>query len=442
MRVSSTADYRAAFGRSDPPSPLDHAVDLFFAGGGTDAVVVRAASPGAEHVVPVRGPGGLGSILEGFSVLVLPGLTSSSSRAVERALARCAQERAVLLLDLPADADARSAALHADQVRGARHRVAAYHPWLVVGTSTASDGRTVGGTLVPPSGAVAGALASTGVEGGAATTSTDEELVLRGVDSLAGDLDADQAELLAAHAVNALRDLPDRRRVVRGGRLLGATTSAAPSSSFLAVRRLTDHVLESLEQGMAFVAGRRSDPGLADQVRRGAEDFLVGLWRSGALAGTGPQEAFFVRCDRSTTTAADEAAGCMVLRVGLATVRPSEFEVHDLVLETSTAAGAELLDAPAGLARATALARERRTVVRREALAPLVSGHLEESERRLRRVFDSAAHASTVLLLEDADALAVRTGDGRARHRAVDLARLLRRLSHETGVPVVLARGR
>jgi hypothetical protein len=129
----------------------------------------------------------------------------------------------------------------------------------------------------------------------------------------------------------------------------------------------------------------------------------------------------------------------LVLRLGMATTRPSEFEVHDLVLATSTASGPEVLDTPSAVARATALARERGTVVRREDLAPLVSGDLAETERRLSEVFDSAAYARTVLIFHEADALFGRTADGRGRHRATEVARILDRLSRDTGVPYVLA---
>lgn len=430
--VRDVEDYRSTFGPPGAASPLDVAVELFFANGGSDAVVVRTAGPGAEHVVPAGGAReskGLGALTDHFAVLVLPGLTSASGRAVEAALERCATERAVLLLDLPADSDARSAALRADQVRGRRDRVAVYHPWLVVGDD-----------VVPPSGAVAGVLASTAAARGVAETPAGDRAELQGIDGLAAELSTAEAELLSAHGVNALRSLPDRRRVVWGGRLLASAQGAPvePSARFLAVRRLTDHALESLERGMAFVGERRTDPGLADLVRRRAEDFLTGLWRGGALAGATPREAFFVRCDRTTTPQADLDAGRMVLRLGLATVRPAEFEIHDLVLVTSGGHGPEVLRTPVALARAADLARRHRTVVRREHLAPLVAGRPEEVERRLARVFDAAAHARTVLVLQEADALLGRT-DPAGRHRALEVARLLDRLSADSGVHYVLA---
>src|SRR5699024_9813426 len=156
-----------------------------------------------------------------------------------------------------------------------------------------------------------------------------------------------------------------------------------PAERYLSVRRLTDHVLTSLEDGMQFVAGRRPEPGVGDLVRRRAEDFLDGLWRRGALVGDRPERGYFARRDASTTTSEDLAAGRMVLLVGLAALKPGEFEVHRLVLDTAVASAPPVLPAQAALAAATRAAKERLTVVRRVDLRPLVSGDAVETERRL-----------------------------------------------------------
>ena len=55
------------------------------------------------------------------------------------------------------------------------------------------------------------------------------------------------------------------------------------------------------------------------------EDFLVRFWRDGALPGTRPEEAFFVRCDRTTMTQDDIDNGRLIILVGVAPIRPAEF---------------------------------------------------------------------------------------------------------------------
>jgi phage tail sheath protein FI len=62
-------------------------------------------------------------------------------------------------------------------------------------------------------------------------------------------------------------------------------------------------------------------------VRRAVEDFLQSQWRAGALVGSRPNEAFFVRCDRTTMTQEDLNNGRLVCLVGVAPIRPAEFVI-------------------------------------------------------------------------------------------------------------------
>jgi phage tail sheath protein FI len=62
-------------------------------------------------------------------------------------------------------------------------------------------------------------------------------------------------------------------------------------------------------------------------VRQTAEDFLFNEWKSGALVGTKPEQAYFVRCDRSTMTQKDLDDGRLICLVGVAPLRPAEFVI-------------------------------------------------------------------------------------------------------------------
>ncbi|RIK12179.1 MAG: hypothetical protein DCC50_13615 [Acidobacteria bacterium] len=421
VRIADLADHVATF-RPDggPPTALDTAVELFFANGGTEAVVVRSAGAAPDQVVPVGGSGGLHAVPGPFSVLVLAGVTAEHPLAVAGALDRCELERAVLLLDLPPDADATTARLLTAQVSASRSRAAAYLPWLVVDEGGER-------TAVPPSGAVAGVLSRMAAEG-AWGAPAGADATLRAVSGTTAEVRQADLERLALDGVNTVRTFPGGPQLW-GARTLAARDSSEPAERYLSVRRLTDHVLTSLEDGMQFVAGRRPEPGVGDLVRRRAEDFLDGLWRRGALVGDRPERAYFARCDASTTTSEDLAAGRMVLLVGLAALKPGEFEVHRLVLDTAVASAPQVLPAQAALAAATRAAKERLTVVRRVDLRPLVSGDAVETERRLSREFSAAASSSTVLLLQEADSALARRSVGP----------LIERLSRESGVPYVLS---
>ena len=62
------------------------------------------------------------------------------------------------------------------------------------------------------------------------------------------------------------------------------------------------------------------------RVRSMIENFLIGLWRDGALAGATPDDAFFVKVGLGETmTSQDILEGRMIVEIGLAAVRPAEF---------------------------------------------------------------------------------------------------------------------
>ncbi|MCB0202821.1 MAG: phage tail sheath family protein, partial [Anaerolineae bacterium] len=78
-------------------------------------------------------------------------------------------------------------------------------------------------------------------------------------------------------------------------------------------------------------------PQLWDNVRRTVEDFLYNEWRQGALLGSKPEEAYFVRCDRSTMTPNDLDNGRLVCLIGVSPVRPAEFVIFRIGQWTATA---------------------------------------------------------------------------------------------------------
>ncbi|MPN42787.1 hypothetical protein SDC9_190345 [bioreactor metagenome] len=65
------------------------------------------------------------------------------------------------------------------------------------------------------------------------------------------------------------------------------------------------------------------------------ESFLINVWRSGALMGASPEEAFFVKVDMDTMTQSDIADGRLVCLIGVAPVRPAEFVIFRITQKTS-----------------------------------------------------------------------------------------------------------
>ena len=70
-------------------------------------------------------------------------------------------------------------------------------------------------------------------------------------------------------------------------------------------------------------------------VKSRISDFLVRLWRDGALMGNKPEQAFFVKVDRTTMTQDDIDNGRMICLIGVAPLRPAEFVIFRIGQKTA-----------------------------------------------------------------------------------------------------------
>lgn len=115
-----------------------------------------------------------------------------------------------------------------------------------------------------------------------------------------------------------VEELPARPVPIRGG---------DPVWKYVPIRRLPAHVESSIDHGLQWVVFEPNDELLWSRVREQVDDFLTTLWRDGHLVGSRPQEAFFVRCDRTTMTQDDIDNGRLVILVGIAPLPPAEFVI-------------------------------------------------------------------------------------------------------------------
>ena len=90
-----------------------------------------------------------------------------------------------------------------------------------------------------------------------------------------------------------------------------------------------------LRASLSFTSGQANGEPLWSEIRSAANDYLMTLFRSGTLVGAKPEEAYFVRCDRSTMTQTDIDNGRAILVVGFASIRPAEFTVIHITLQTA-----------------------------------------------------------------------------------------------------------
>ena len=271
---------------------------------------------------------------EHFTLLCLPPDTGDGDvlpAVVEAAARYCERRRAFLVVDPPAAWDSRGTAVAgAPALAALGPNAAVYFPRLRQPDPARAD--RVG--TFAPCGAVAGVIARMDAEHGVWKAPTGTGATLTGVPALAQTLTDDDVRALDPLGVNALRALPGAAPVVWGARTLPAA-GADPEWKYVPIRRLALHLESSIDRGLQWVVFEPNGPKLWTQVRRRVHDFLTAIFHQGALMGATPDDAFFVRCDATTMTEADLAAGRLVATVGVAPVRPAEFVILRFAWQTA-----------------------------------------------------------------------------------------------------------
>jgi Bacteriophage tail sheath protein len=289
-------------------------VRLFFESGGVSAYVIRtdAIESGLDALTGI----------DRFNLLSIPGTArlsrTAATRTVDAAATACEERRAFYVVDAPTSLTPSTVTAWKGQLR-ASPNAALYFPALQV-----VDPFDPGALRdVPPSGAIAGVIARTDIARGVWKAPAGNDGALRAVTALTRTIsDTDQEHLVAA-GVNPIRNFPGRGIRVWGSRTLAS--AGATDWKYVPVRRLLLFIEESIEKGTQWAVFEPNDEPLWSVVRTSIENFLLGLYRSGALTGRTAEDAYFVRCDRMTMTQDDIDEGRLIVLVGIAPMRPVEF---------------------------------------------------------------------------------------------------------------------
>ena len=202
---------------------------------------------------------------------------------------------------------------------------AMYHPWLEM-----FDAGSKRNAYFPPSGAMAGIFARTDTERGVHKAPANE--VVRGCTGLSCNYNEGEQDLLNPIGVNLIRSFTGRGIRVWGAR----TISSNGLWKYLNVRRLFIYIEESLKANTNWVVFEPNSTALWSRVTRTIESFLATCWRDGALAGTSPDQAFFVECGPTTMTQDDIDNGRLICQIGIAPVKPAEFVIFRLTQKTAS----------------------------------------------------------------------------------------------------------
>jgi phage tail sheath protein FI len=267
-----------------------------------------------------------------FNLLCIPPYLPSGDvevSLVSDAAAYCEKRRAMLLVDPRSDWKDKSTAkdkftdANQDNVGTRSKNAALFFPRLrqpnLLHDNQMED--------FVPCGAVAGIFARTDTQRGVWKAPAGLDAALVGVPQLSVPLTDDENGELNPLGINCLRAFPAAGRVVWGSRTLRGADQLADEWKYIPVRRTALFIEESLYRGTQWVVFEPNDEPLWAQIRLNLGAFMHNLFRQGAFQGKTPREAYFVKCDKETTTQNDINLGIVNIVVGFAPLKPAEFVI-------------------------------------------------------------------------------------------------------------------
>ncbi|MEG0687939.1 MAG: phage tail sheath subtilisin-like domain-containing protein, partial [Hungatella sp.] len=295
-------------------------------GGSNGSVSSITAS---EFVGEDRGAGhrtGIQSFLDNdvVSLMAVPGVVDPNVQIMLVAHCEGTGSR-FAVLDMPKDAKKVQDIINHRDIFDSNY-AALYHPWVTV-----FDPLDKKNFSIPPSGSILGIYARSDNSRGVHKAPANE--VVRGCVGLECQFNKGEQDILNPKGVNLIRSFPGL-----GIRVWGARTATSNGSwKYINVRRLFIFIEESIKANTSWAVFEPNDEVLWVRVQRTISVFLNNLWRGGSLAGTSPEEAFFVNIGRDTMSQDDIDNGRLVCVIGVAPVKPAEFVIFRISQKTSDA---------------------------------------------------------------------------------------------------------
>ncbi|MGR7026170.1 phage tail sheath family protein [Geodermatophilus sp. URMC 62] len=319
-------------------APGTRNVAAYAPGVGVDALAQTAGLVGKDGTPPgsgeltgsESGKSGIYALedVDLFNMLVMPDATATAGMpgVLTEAIAYCQRRRAFMLIDLPETVTTFEAAqVWMDtQASPMRSRNAALSfPRLRMPDPLKPN---VVSTY-PAAGALAGLYARTDAERGVWKAPAGTAAKIVGATGLQYKLTDGENGKLNQLALNCLRTFPVHGTVSWGARTGRGADTLADEYKYVPVRRLALFLEESLYRGTQWVVFEPNDEPLWAQIRLNLGAFMHTLFAQGAFQGRTPQEAYFVKCDKETTTRNDIDLGRVNIVVGFAPLKPAEFVI-------------------------------------------------------------------------------------------------------------------
>ncbi len=348
--VTNWTQYTKIFGGFHTNGWLAHGVYQFFQNGGTKCYInnlasapeiseeEKAAISGKKEPVKIENPSDIAKLIIGtdegvgkktglplfdtvsdIALVAAPGVTDPAAQ--DAILTHCEKNRfRFAVLDSPEilEKGIDTMPMPRDSIMGAY-----YFPWISM-YDTAADQNV----YAPPSGGMCGIYSRVDATRGVHKAPANE--IFRTALGLKYNLTDAEQELLNPKGINCIREFPGR-----GIRAWGARTiSSNPEWRYINVRRLFCMVEQAIQNGTNWVVFEPNTRDLWKKITRNLTSFLLNTWKSGALFGDSPEEAFYVRCDDELNPPESIDGGYVVVEIGLAPAKPAEFVVFRVSQKT------------------------------------------------------------------------------------------------------------
>ncbi|MBW4508253.1 MAG: phage tail sheath subtilisin-like domain-containing protein [Scytonematopsis contorta HA4267-MV1] len=305
-------DFSAVAGQNT----LAHAVYGFFTNGGTRCYVVWV-----PEIAEIDTALSQFEAIDEIAIVAAPGITDKA--ALLKIDVHCGQttQDSFAIFDTTEEvSDTSKLEPGTASMPGKSGYAALYYPWIQV-----FDPVKKGAIYVPPSGHIAGVYARVDTQRGVHKAPANETVL--GAMGLKTNVTKALQDGLNPHGINCIRSLNGSIKVW-GARTFGGDKNG--EFMYINIRRLFSYLRESIDEGTQWAVFEPNSPELWAKIRRNINAFLLNVWRSGALFGSTPEQAFFVKCDEETNPPETRDVGQVVTIIGVAVVKPAEFVIFKI----------------------------------------------------------------------------------------------------------------
>ncbi len=317
--VKSWQDYQRVFGGFfGVDNYLPYAVQGFFLNGGGKCYVAKVTPTSGQLVVSdYIGTSGQGNGLAGLAKLDDVSIVYAPNSQSVPGLTDALISHCEVLKNRFAIIDSVKGQTPSNVTKPRSTSYAAlYFPWIKV--SGVSSGQVL---LVPSGGHVAGTYARSDLERG--VQKAPANVVVEGVVGLEFSISSSQQDLFNLDGINCIRSFLGKGITVWGAR----TLSVDSLWKYVSIRRLFTYLENSILKGTQWVIFEPNNQITWTKAIQTITEFLRTAWKNGVLQGAKPEEAFFVKCDRTTMTQSDIDNGRILIVIGVAPTKPAEFIV-------------------------------------------------------------------------------------------------------------------